>query len=71
MRARLHGLTRGPACDTVFVNHEVEEHKDDIKDATAMRGAAKNPQVKALIGKSIPELQKHLDRAEKLAAGKK
>ncbi|MDQ2667707.1 MAG: DUF4142 domain-containing protein [Gemmatimonadota bacterium] len=53
------------------MNHEVEEHKDDIKDATAMRGAAKNPQVKALIGKSIPELQKHLDRAEKLAAGKK
>jgi putative membrane protein len=71
MRARLEGLTKGPAFDTAFVNHEVQDHKDDIKDAKAMRGAAKNPQVKALVEKSIPELQRHLDRAEKLSAAKK
>jgi putative membrane protein len=70
MRTRLEGLTKGPAFDTVFVNHEIEDHKDDIKDAKAMRGAAKNAQVKTLIEKSIPELQKHLDRAQKLAGGK-
>ena len=71
MRTRLQGLTKGPAFDTVFVNHEIEDHKDDLKDAKAMRGVAKDAQLKALIEKSIPELQKHLDRAEKIAAGKK
>jgi hypothetical protein len=55
----------------VFVNHEVEDHKADINDAKAMRGAAKDPQVKALLEKSLPELQKHLDRAQKLAAARK
>jgi putative membrane protein len=71
MKSRLEGLTKGSAFDTVFVNHEVEDHKDDIKDAKAMLGAAKDPKVKALIEKSIPELQQHLDRAQKLAAAKK
>lgn len=71
MQTRLQGLTKGPAFDTVFVNHELQDHKDDIKDAKAMAGAAKNAQVTALIEKSLPELQKHLDRAQRLAAGKK
>ena len=64
---RLQGLAKGPAFDTAFVNHEVEDHQQDIKDAHAMSGAAKNAQVKSLVDKSIPELQKHLDRAQKLA----
>lgn len=71
MRTRLQGLAKGPAFDTVFVNHEIEDHKDDIKDARAMTGAAKAPQVKAMLEKSIPELQKHLDHAQRIAAGKK
>lgn len=70
MQTRLQGLSKGPAFDTVFVNHEVEDHKDDIKDARAMSEAAKNPQVKALVEKSIPEMQRHLDRAQALAARK-
>jgi len=64
---RLQGLAKGPAFDTAFVNHEVEDHQQDIKDAHAMSGAAKNSEVKSLVDKSIPELQKHLDRAQKLA----
>ena len=69
---RLQGLAKGPAFDTAFVNHEVEDHQEDIKDAHAMSGAAKNAEVKSLVDKSIPELQKHLDRAQKLAGeGKK
>ena len=71
MRTRLQGLSKGPAFDTVFVNHEIEDHKDDIKDAKLMRGVAKDARLKALIEKSIPELQKHLDRAEKIAAATK
>lgn len=64
---RLQGLAKGAAFDTAFVNHEVEDHQQDIKDAHAMSGAAKNAEVKSLVDKSIPELQKHLDRAQKIA----
>ena len=71
MKTRLQGLAKGPAFDTVFVNHEIEDHQADIDEAKAMRGAAKNPQVKALVEKSLPELQQHLDRAKKLASSRK
>ena len=67
---RLQGLAKGAAFDTAFVNHEVEDHQQDIKDAQAMSGAANNAQVKALVEKSLPELRKHLDQAQKLS-GKK
>jgi putative membrane protein len=64
---RLQGLPKGAAFDTAFVNHEIEDHKQDIKEAQAMSGAAQNAQVKAAVQKALPELQKHLDRAEKIA----
>ena len=67
---RLQGLAKGAAFDTAFVNHEIEDHQQDIKDAQAMTGAAQNAQVKALVQKSLPELQKHLDRAQKIAGAK-
>ena len=68
---RLQGLARGPAFDTAFVNHEIEDHQQDLQDAHAMSGAAQNAQVKALVDKSIPELQKHLDRAKSIAGSTK
>lgn len=57
------GLTKGPALDSVLVNHQGEDRKDDIKDATAMLRAAKYAQVRALIERSMTELQEDLDRA--------
>jgi putative membrane protein len=67
---RLQGLPKGAAFDTAFVNHEVEDHQQDIKDAQAMSGAAKNAQVKSLVDKSLPELRKHLEAAQKLSGTK-
>jgi putative membrane protein len=61
--------------DTAFVQHEIADHQTDIDDAHKASAAAQNPEVKALVDKSLPELQKHLDRAQalekKLSASKK
>ena len=55
---------KGHDLDTAFVNHEVQDHQTDIADAQKAVAAAQNPDVKALVQKSIPELQKHLDAAQ-------
>jgi len=70
-QSRLQGIAKGTAFDTAFVNHEVEDHQQDIKDAEAMSGAAQNAEVKALVQKVLPELKKHLDKAQKLASSTK
>lgn len=54
------------ALDTAFVNHEVEDHQHDIDDTKQMIDQAQNAQVKAALQKSLPTLQKHLDRARQL-----
>jgi putative membrane protein len=53
--------------DSAFVNHEIADHKQDIADAKQMETAAKAPEVKSLLEKELPELRKHLDRAEALS----
>jgi putative membrane protein len=60
--ATLHGHD----LDTAFVNHEIQDHQTDIADAQKAVAAAQNPDIKALVEKSIPELQKHLDVAKAL-----
>jgi putative membrane protein len=62
----LKSLT-GADFDTAFVNHEIQDHQTDIADAHNAADAAVNADVKALVQKSIPELQTHLDLAQKLA----
>lgn len=52
--------------DTAFVNHEAEDHQSDISDAKQAEQAAQNPQVKSLLQKTVPELEKHLNRAQQL-----
>jgi putative membrane protein len=65
---------KGHDFDTAFVKHEIADHKADIEDAHKAAAAAQNAEVKQLVEKSLPELQKHLARAEelerKLAGGK-
>jgi putative membrane protein len=65
----LSGMDR----DTAFLNHEIEDHRVDINDAKLMETTAQSPEVKALLKKELPELQKHLDRAKQLSTelGKK
>lgn len=69
------GTLKGFDFDTAFVNHEIADHNADIAAAHSASAAAQAPEVKALVDKSLPELQKHLDRAQalstKLTAAKK
>lgn len=60
----------GAALDSTFVNHEITDHEHDIAEAHQMASEAQNAQVKSLVQQSIPELQKHLDRAQQLAKQK-
>jgi putative membrane protein len=57
---------KGYDFDTAFVQHEIADHKADIEDAHKAAAAAQNPEVKQLVEKSLPELQKHLDKAQAL-----
>ncbi|HEY2065401.1 MAG TPA: DUF4142 domain-containing protein [Gemmatimonadaceae bacterium] len=57
---------KGYDFDTAFVHHEIADHQTDIDDAHKAAAAAQNPEVKSLVEKSLPELQKHLDRAQEL-----
>ncbi|HEY1953907.1 MAG TPA: DUF4142 domain-containing protein [Gemmatimonadaceae bacterium] len=57
---------KGYDFDTAFVKHEIVDHQTDIADAQKAAAAAQNPQVKSLVEKSLPELKKHLDRAQAL-----
>ena len=57
---------KGHDLDTAFVAHEIQDHKTDIDDAHKAADAAQNADVKSFVQKTIPELQKHLDRAQAL-----
>jgi len=61
------GTLKGRDFDTAFVAHEIQDHQTDIADAKKAAAAAQNPEVKQLVEKSLPELQKHLDRAQAIA----
>lgn len=64
---KLRSMKKGPALDSAFVQHEIEDHQHDIADAKAMQNQAKNDQLKQLIGQTIPILQQHLDIAQRLS----
>jgi putative membrane protein len=56
----------GANADTAFVNAEVTDHQHDIPEHQQMASQAQNAQLKGALQKSIPVLQKHLDRAQQL-----
>lgn len=58
---------KGADRDTAFINHEIADHQQDIADANRMVTAASQADVKSLLQKELPELQKHLDRAQALS----
>jgi putative membrane protein len=53
--------------DKTFIHEQgVEDHKHDIKDFEKAARDAKDPDVKAFAAKTLPTLQKHLQRAEEI-----
>ena len=59
-------MQKGKDWDSTWVQHEYDDHQQDIADTKAMQNQAKDPQLKQLLGNELPVLQKHLDAAEKL-----
>ena len=62
----LESTPKGPEFDRVYIEQEIAVHKAVLDLATNAHDQAKNEQLKALIEKAKPVIQKHLDQAEKL-----
>ena len=58
---------KGAEFDKSFAAAMVEDHKQDVSEATAARDSTSDPQLKALLTETVPVLEKHRDAAEKLA----
>ena len=63
---RFTSLEKGTTFDTAFVNYAVEDHQKVISELQSLEQQAQQPDLKALITKTLPTLQKHLDRAQAL-----
>jgi putative membrane protein len=62
----LKATAKGADFDRVYIEHEIEAHKAVLDLAEDAHGAAQNEQLKALIEKAKPVIQKHLDQAEEI-----
>lgn len=60
----LQAIPKGLAFDTAFVNREVEDHDKVLNELKSLQ--PQNPDLKALIDKTIPVIQRHLDKAKDL-----
>jgi putative membrane protein len=62
----LNSTPKGPQFDRTYIDHEVTVHRA-VKDLLEKsKEAAQNDQLRDLIGKAQPVIQKHLDQAEQL-----
>jgi putative membrane protein len=62
----LRAAGNGAAFDRAYIDQEVTIHKAVLDLADKAHGDAQNAELKALIEKANPVIQKHLDRAEEL-----
>lgn len=62
------GYLTGHAFDTVFMEHNVSDHKDDVKQFTDEAQHATDPEVRALAASATPVLREHLNLAEETQA---
>jgi putative membrane protein len=63
-RDSLSSMSAGPAWDRTYIDHEVAGHEKVLTTAQSAAGATQNPDIKALITKSAPKVQAHLDKAK-------
>ena len=60
----LKAMPKGKAWDKAYIDYEVNYHQAVINTATAALGQAQNQQLKDLIKKAAPILQRHLQMAQ-------
>ncbi|HZW08246.1 MAG TPA: DUF4142 domain-containing protein, partial [Phycisphaerales bacterium] len=62
----LKAAAKGAEFDRTYIDQEVKAHEAVLDLAEQAHGAAQNEQLKALIEKAKPVIEKHLDHAKKL-----
>jgi putative membrane protein len=59
-------MPKGEAWDKAYIDREVSAHRAVIETATRALTTVENPELKALIERASPILQRHLQQAEEL-----
>lgn len=62
----LNAMPKGKAWDKAYIDYEVTAHQQVLETAGKAKDAAQAPELKDLIGKASPVIQKHLDRAKEI-----
>jgi putative membrane protein len=62
----LNAMPKGKAWDKAYIDYEVTYHQQLLQTATKALDAAQNQELKDLIKKAAPIVQKHLDRAKQI-----
>jgi putative membrane protein len=62
----LNSTAKGKDFDKAYIDHEVEYHKAVLETATKAMGQAQSTELKNLIQKAAPAIQRHLDKAESI-----
>jgi putative membrane protein len=64
--ATMTSMAKGAAWDKAYIDHEVDVHQSVLDNAKAAHDQTQNADLKALIEKASPVIQKHLDRAKEI-----
>jgi putative membrane protein len=62
----LTSMAKGAAFDKAYIDHEVSYHQAVLQTAQTALGAAQNAELKSLIQKAAPNIQAHLEHAQKI-----
>jgi putative membrane protein len=62
----LNAMPKGKAWDKAYIDFEVTYHQQLLQTATKALDAAQNQELKDLIKKAAPVVQKHIDRAKQV-----
>ena len=65
-QAAMTSMAKGAAWDKAYIDHEVAVHQEVLDNAKSASNATQNADLKALIDKAAPVVQKHLDRAKEI-----
>lgn len=64
---KIDKMAKAKDFDKTFIHEQgVEDHKHDVKDFRKASKDAKDPDVKAFAAKTLPTLEKHLQRAQEI-----
>ena len=62
----LNAMPKGKAWDKAYIDYEVNYHQQVLQTATKALDAAQNQELKDLIKKAAPVIQKHLNQAKQI-----